>query len=230
MRKLLLLLIPLLPLLSTAQNDYAHHFSKPFSQVMEEISRQFGVKFKYNVDTTGLVVKYADSRIRPYSLDETLQGVCAPFDFVAWEQGRQTYKIKPYEYPRRKPEDGMRFTQYLSSLYDNAQQWESRRSLLRKEVRERLGIDPYLARCYEPKPQFGRQRRHDGYRTQNFRLPIMEGRSICGTIYVPEKGEKRKPLIICPAGHFAGGRYNPDLQKRYATLARMGAIAVSYDI
>ena len=63
-------------------------------------------------------------------------------------------------------------------------------------------------------------------------MPIKEGRTICGSIYTPVKSSAKfkSALIICPAGHFAKGRYNPDLQKRYATLARMGAIAVSYDI
>lgn len=245
MRKLLITTIITLSSLTTfAQNDYEHQFSKPFSQVMQEISKQFGVKFKYNVDTTGVVVKYADSRIRPYSLEETLKNVCGSVDFVAWEAGKNTWRIKPYEYMRRKPEDGRKFTAYLTSLYNNKEEWEARRELLKKEVRERLGIDSVLAKCYEnPEMQFGETRKYDGYEVQNFRLPIMEGRSICGSIYSPritKSGNKRGmkripalrkfPLIICPAGHFAGGRYNPDLQKRYATLARMGAIAVSYDI
>jgi len=215
-----------------AQNDYEHQFSKPFSQVMSEISAQFGVKLKYNVDTTGLVVKYADARIRPYSIDETLKNICAPFDFVAWDQGNSTYKIKPFEYPRRKPEDGAKFTAYLTQLNNTKEKWESRRALLKKEVRERLEIDAMLAKCYDAKPQLGKIRKYDGYTVQNFRLPIMEGRSICGSIYTPIKSsaKNKSALVICPAGHFAKGRYNKDLQHRYATLARMGAIAVSYDI
>ncbi|MCF0209345.1 MAG: hypothetical protein HUK07_07810, partial [Bacteroidaceae bacterium] len=215
-----------------AQNDFEHQFSKSFSQVMTELSAQFGVKFKYNVDTAGLVVKYADARIRPYSVTETLKNICAPFDFVAWENGEKTYKIKPFEYPRRKPEDGEKFTAYLTAQYNDKTQWENRRELLRKEVRQRLEIDPVLAQCYEPKPDLGKVRKYDGYTVQNFRLPIKEGRTICGSIYTPAKSsaKSKSALIICPAGHFAKGRYNPDLQKRYATLARMGAIAVSYDI
>ncbi|MCQ2244186.1 MAG: hypothetical protein MJZ32_07995 [Bacteroidaceae bacterium] len=222
----------LIALSASAQNDYEHQFSKPFSQVMAELSKQFGVKFKYDVDTTGIIVKYADARIRPYSIAETLKNICAPFEFVAWDQGKNTFRIKPFEYPRRKPEDGAKFTAYLSSLYNNTAEWENRRELLRKEVRERLGIDPVLAKCYEAKPLLGKIRKYDGYTIQNFRLPIMEGRTICGSIYTPAKSsaKNKSALIICPAGHFAAGRYNPDLQKRYATLARMGSIAVSYDI
>lgn len=217
----------------SAQNDYEHQFTKPFSQVMSELSKQFGVKFKYNVDTTGLVVKYADARIRPYSIDETLKNICAPFDFVAWDEGKDTWKIKPFEYPRRKPEDGAKFTAYLSQLNSTKDKWESRREQLRKEVRTLLNIDPYIAKCYaDAKPLLGKVRKYDGYTVQNFRLPLFEGRTICGSIYTPAKSsaKNKSALIICPAGHFAAGRYNKDLQHRYGTLARMGAIAVSYDI
>lgn len=228
----LIVLFSVLPIAANAQNDYDHQFSKSFSQVMAELSEQFGVKFKYNVDTTGVVVKYADARIRPYSIDETLKNICAPLEFVAWDEGKNTWKIKPFEYPRRKPEDGAKFTAYLTQLNNTKDKWESRREELKKEVRRLLEIDPVLAKCYEAKPQFGKVRKYDGYTVQNFRLPIMEGRSICGSIYTPIKSsaKNKSPLIICPAGHFAAGRYNRDLQTRYATLARMGAIAVSYDI
>ena len=37
-------------------------------------------------------------------------------------------------------------------------------------------------------------------------------------------------LIICPNGHFGGGRYREDQQQRMGTLARMGAICVDYDL
>ena len=37
-------------------------------------------------------------------------------------------------------------------------------------------------------------------------------------------------MIICPNGHFGGGRYREDQQQRMGTLARMGAICVDYDL
>ncbi|MBR3539864.1 MAG: hypothetical protein IKO08_00265, partial [Bacteroidales bacterium] len=49
--------------------------ARPLGQVLDRVEQQFGVRFKYNVDTTGLVLNYADSRIRPYSLDETLRNI-----------------------------------------------------------------------------------------------------------------------------------------------------------
>ncbi|MBP5346464.1 MAG: DUF3826 domain-containing protein [Bacteroidales bacterium] len=212
--------------------------ARPLSDVMNDVAQQFGVKFKYNVDTTGLVVKYAPSRIRPYSLEETLQNILAPFDFKAWDQGKKTWKIKPYEYPRRYDSDGAKMVNYLCSLYNNKEEWEPRRDALRKEVRQRLGIDSLKAHCVPLKPILGKVRKMDGYNVQNIAIELLPGYYVCGSIYLPANALAKKqvarqgkyPIIICPNGHWTNGRYNGDLQKRYATLARMGAICISYDI
>lgn len=212
--------------------------ARPLSCVMNDIAKQFNVKFKYNVDTTGLVLNYAESRIRPYSLEETLQNVLAVFDFKAWPNGKNTWRIKPYEYYRRYDEDGVKKIAYLNMLYSNRQEWEPRREALRKEVRARLGIDPLLAQCVDLHPILGKVRKREGYTVQNIALEILPGYYCCGSIYVPANALAKKqvaqggryPVIICPNGHWANGRYNEELQKRYATLARMGAICISFDL
>ena len=73
--------------------------ARPLGEVLDQVEQRFGVRFKYNVDTTGLVLNYADSRIRPYSLDETLRNILSVFDFKAWDQGKGIYKIKPIRIP-----------------------------------------------------------------------------------------------------------------------------------
>ncbi len=212
--------------------------ARPLGQVLDRVEQQFGVRFKYNVDTTGLVLNYADSRIRPYSLDETLRNILSVFDFKAWDQGKGVYKIKPYEYPRRFDEDGEKMVNYLNTLYSNKEEWEARRVALRREVRERLGIDPLLEKCVPIQPILGKPRRYDGYTVQNIALETLPGYYVCGSIYLPNNKIAKKavatrdgryPVIICPNGHWADGRYNQDLQVRFATLARMGAICISYD-
>ncbi|MCR5361516.1 MAG: DUF3826 domain-containing protein [Bacteroidales bacterium] len=215
-----------------------NRMTRPLSHVMNDLEKQFGVKFKYNVDTTHLMLDFAQSRIRPYSIEETLQNVLAPFDFKAWNQGKNTWKIKPYEYPRRFDSDGEKFVNYLNSLYSNREEWEPRRNALRKEVRERLGIDSLLAKCVNKPAILGKVRKMDGYTVQNIALELLPGYYTCGSIYVPNNATAKKavadkdkyPVIICPNGHWTNGRYNGDLQTRYATLARMGAICISYDI
>lgn len=241
MRKLLTIALLLLTTGAIAQ-DFEHQFTRSLSDVMGDVERRFGIRLKYDMDTTGLKVPYADFRIRPYSVEETLNNILAPFDFKPVFQQKNVWKVKRYEYPRRQPADGEKLIAYLSSLYHDKSQWEARRDSLRHEVAERLGIKPLRRRCLIQNNEFGVPRQHDGYTVQNFRLSTINGHTVCGSIYAPtamkwkkklisHEHEKGKyPLIVCPNGHFNGGRYNADLQKRYATLARMGAVCVSYDL
>lgn len=228
MKRLILPALLLFGMTAGAQT-YETKFTRPLSDVLGDVSKRFGVKLKYNVDTTGLKLAYADFRVRPYSLEETLNNILAPFDFKAVKQNDKLYKIKPYEYPRRQAEDGMKLVPYLSSLYADKAAWEARKDTLRKEVRARLGIDKILAVCSKEAPEYGKIRKFDGYTVQNFRLKTANGHTVCGSIYAP-KGKGKHPLIICPNGHFSNGRYGTVQQQRLATLARMGAICVDYDL
>lgn len=212
-----------------AQNNFEGHFTRPLGQVLDEIGQRFNVRLKYDIDTVGLKLPYADSRIRPYSVEESLTNVLAPFDYKFVKQSPTVYKLKRYEYPRRTTADGQKLLTWLSSLYSDSTSWELRRDSLRREVRERLTIDQALAKRADAAPVMGKIRKYDGYSVQNFSLETVGGRHVCGSIYAPlTKG--RHPLIICPNGHFSDGRYNEAQQQRLATLARMGAICVDYDL
>lgn len=215
--------------MSAGAQTFENKFTRPLSDVLNDVSARFGIRLKYNVDTTGLKLAYADFRVRPYSLEETLNNILSPFDFKAVKQNDKLYKIKPYEYPRRQPEDGQKMISWLTSLYSNKTEWEARRDTLRKEVRERLGIDKLLPLCSKEKPEYSKIRKFDGYTVQNFRLKTVNGHTVCGSIYAPTSKGKH-PLIICPNGHFSNGRYGKVQQLRLGTLARMGAICVDYDL
>jgi poly(3-hydroxybutyrate) depolymerase len=214
---------------ASAGNDYQGKYTRPLHDVMEDVAHRFGVRFKYNVDTVGKMLPYADFRIRPYSLEETLDNICKFFDFNWWDQGNGLYKIKPYEYPRRHVSDGQKMLAYLSSLYSDRTQFEARRDSVRREVRERLGIDEVLRQVVKGKARLSKVRRYDGYTVQNICMETVPGEHLFGSIYAPTtKG--RHALIICPGGHFNQGRYRKDQQQRLGTLARMGAVCVDYDL
>ena len=215
--------------ITASAQTYETKYTRPLSDILGDVSKRFGVKLKYNVDTTGLKLTYADFRVRPYSIEETLTNILAPFDFKAVKQNDKLYKIKPYEYPRRQPEDGMKLIPYLSSLYADKAAWEARKDTLRPEVRLRLGIDKLLPLCSKDAPEYGKIRKFDGYTVQNFRLKTVNGHTVCGSIYAP-RSKGKHPLIICPNGHFSNGRYGTVQQQRLGTLARMGAICVDYDL
>ena len=113
---------------------------------------------------------------------------------------------------------------YLSGLYTDKDQWEQRTEILRKEVRQCLGLDDMLkGTVKDAKPILSKVRKFDGYTVQNFALETLPGLYVCGSVYAP-RSKGKHALIICPNGHFGQGRYRKDQQQRMATLARMGAI------
>ncbi len=229
MKKIVLSLIILLISITSYSQSFETKFAKPLSQVLLEISARFNVKLKYDVDTLGKVVTYADFRIRPYSVEESLTNVLSLFDYKFVKQDDKTYKIKNYEYPRRTAEDGKKMLAYLNTLYKDSTEWNARKVCLRKEVREKLQIDSVLKKRVQSKPIISKIRKFDGYSVQNFAIETLPGLYVCGSIYSPLAGGKHA-LILCPNGHWGNGRYNDDLQKRFGTLSRMGATCVSYDL
>ena len=217
------------------------HFSLliPHFSFAEHRRRRFGVKFKFdkNVDTVGKKMPYADFRVRPYSLEMTLDNICKYYDWNWWKQSGNTYKIKLYEYPRRHEAEGKMMLDWLSSLYHNKEQWEARRDTLRREVRQRLELDKFLDSCVVTKDKKGnlvrpvilsKIRKHDGYTTQNICIELTPGQHLFGTIYASLKKGKHA-LIVCPDGHWPY-RYRKDEQQRLGTLARMGAVCVDFDL
>ncbi len=223
-------IVMLVLLQSLGSQSYETRFSKPLGQVLQEISNQFNIKLSYDIDTVGKVVPYADFRIRPYSVEESLNNVLALFDYKFVKQNNNSYKLRSYEYMRRTPADGAKMLAWLNGLYPDSISWENRRACLKKEIREKLQIDQIMAqRVKNVKPILSKVRKYNGYNVQNFALETLPGLFVNGSIYMPDSKGKHA-LILCPNGHWSGGRYNSDEQTRFATLARMGAICVSYDL
>ncbi|MDR0989575.1 MAG: DUF3826 domain-containing protein [Prevotellaceae bacterium] len=223
-----LLLLPGSAMVHAQSLNYENQFARPLGEVLRQIESRFGIRLKYEIDTIGKMLPYADFRIRPYSVEETLTNVLSPFDYKATLSGK-TYKLKPYEYPRRTVADGQKMIAYLRTLYHDGASFRKRAEELRPQVRRLLGIDELLQKRVEAKPILSKIRKMEGYSVQNFALQTLPGLYVCGSIYAPSKKGKH-PLILCPNGHFADGRYNKEQQIRMATLARMGAVCVDYDL
>ncbi len=216
-------------------------YERSVHDLMQDVGKRFGVKFKFdkNVDTVGKMMPYADFRVRPYSIEMTLDNICKYYDWNWWKQSGNTYKIKLYEYPRRHEQEGKMMLDWLSSKYHNKEQWEARRDSLRREVRQRLELDAFLDSCVMKtagKPAgtkerpviLSKVRKHDGYTTQNICIELTPGQHLFGTIYASLKKGKHA-LIVCPDGHWPY-RYRKDEQQRLGTLARMGAVCVDFDL
>ena len=232
MKRLLFCLMMMVGMLLEAPaQTYETQYRRPVNDVMQDVAKRFGVKFRFDsdVDTAGVMLTYADFRIRPYSLEQTLDNICKHLGWNWWKQNGNLYRIKLYEYPRRHVDEGRQMLDYLATKYHNAQEWEVRRAILKKEVRERLEIDAFLDSCVkDAKPILSKVRKHDGYTTQNICIELTPGQHLFGTIYASQK-KGLKPLIICPDGHWPS-RYRDDEQQRLATLARMGAVCVDFDL
>ena len=239
MKKMLCLLMLAATTTAGMSQTYETRFERSVTDLMNDVSKRFGVKFKFdaNVDTVGKKMPYADFRVRPYSLEMTLDNICKYYDWNWWKQSGNTYKIKLYEYPRRHEAEGKMMLDWLSTLYNNKEQWEARRDTLRKEVRQRLELDKFLDSCNRKmvngqwsmvNVELSKIRKHDGYTTQNICIELTPGQHLFGTIYASTKKGKHA-LIVCPDGHWPY-RYRKDEQQRLGTLARMGAVCVDFDL
>lgn len=231
---------------AAAQPAPGNRFVRPLGEVLRDVGERFGVRIackRFDPDTMQVV--YAGFRVRPYSLPETLDGLLHPLDLVWSGAGKIT--VQPYEYYRRTPADGEKLLAWLLEQYADRTAWEQRRKALLEGVREALDLGPFLrGLAAVPDVVLGPEVYHDGYTTRNYALETLPGLYVCGTVYAPSgpplpggrtisRGRRphapvRRPLIVSPSGHWAGGRYRADQQMRMATFARMGAVAVDMDI
>lgn len=209
----------------TADSSYV----KPLKDVLVGIEKQFGISIKYEDKMIqGKNLKYADWRINPWSVVESLNNVLAPFDYTFVDDNGR-YKIKNFEYPRRKADFGKRFLDYLETLYDNKDDWNLRKSKLKTCLIEALRFSE-LTKSPDSEIILTNKRSYKDYTVENFALETLPGIYVFGSIYRPNKLKKKHPIMLNPNGHFGNGRYRPDQQYRCATQARLGMIAVSWDL
>ncbi|MBT3783515.1 hypothetical protein HOF92_00990 [bacterium] len=119
----------------------------------------------------------------------------------------------------------------LASLrkgHGNLKNWLHRRSYLRKKVVSELGAD-FTRPVTRPAPFISRTLLRTGYKIQNLAFRTPEGQILTGNLYSPLTDGK-KPGILSPPDHADVGRFDPDLQIRCATLARMGALVFTWDM
>lgn len=117
--------------------------------------------------------------------------------------------------------------------YSTLADWKKRAENIRTGILRGANLDPLPSR--NPlNPIMRGERRQKGYTVENVAFESVPGFFVTGSLYRPEKISGEHPAILCPHGHFGGenggGRFRPDHQIRCATLARMGAITLAYDM
>lgn len=213
----------------SAQENSDNLYQKPLKQVLKDVENKFGVKIRYT-DSMVLnkTVNYADWRFRN-NADETLANILAPLDMKVNKEGDKKYKLKYYEYYRWTVEDGKEKLDSLASRYNDAKTWEARKNELRQCMFQALQLSPLPARPAS-KPILSNKRIYGDYSVENIALEVLPGLYVCGSIYQPTNIKGKIPVVLSPDGHFDKGRYRADCQYRCASLARMGCMAISYDL
>ncbi|WP_316818077.1 acetylxylan esterase [Pedobacter nyackensis] len=215
---------------AVAQNQNSDSlYRKPLKDVLAEIESRFKVKVKYNDNQVkDRWVNYALWRFRP-DVDETLMNVLAPLDMKVNKEAVGIYKLKEYEYHRWQAEEGREMLDYLATLSPDKMTWEQRKALIKPLLYEAQQLSPMPAKP-SSKPIITPKRVMDGYTVENIAIEILPGLYVNGSIYKPLKIKGQIPVVLSPDGHWAQQRYRADCQVRCAMIARMGAMAISYDL
>jgi len=204
-------------------------YREPLSQVLKEIQTQYGIKIRYKDSmVTNHWVTYARWRFRT-DVEKTLENVMASQDLSFSKTGDKSYKISSFQYHLKTTEEGKAQLEYFSTLYSDVAGWEKRKTELRACMYSALQLSPVPA-APASKPIITAVRKMDGYTVENIAFEVLPGVYTCGSLYRPAKIKGKIPVILCPDGHWDKHRYRADCQIRCATLARMGCIAISYDL
>ncbi|HEV3415652.1 MAG TPA: hypothetical protein VG056_02520, partial [Pirellulales bacterium] len=130
--------------------------------------------------------------------------------------------------------------------------WHERAEQLRRQLLVATGLWPMPTKTPANAVIHGRVDR-DGYTVEKVYLESYPGFFVTGSLYRPKGKSGRLPGVLCPHGHFPGGRFNETplkevrqqfidgaerfdiggrypLQARCVTLARMGCVAFMWDM
>jgi hypothetical protein len=214
-------------------NSYAQTsddaFKKPLKDVLVEIQSRYGISIRFPEELVkDRWVSYAQWRYRP-DVEQTLENILASQDITFAKDGDKKYKLQNFQYHLKTVEEGKQQLNWLSSLYNDAKSWQSRKDSLKKCILSalrltRLPTKPFSSPIVTPLRKF------KDYSVQNIAIETLPGIYVCGSLYRPLKYKGKMPVVLNPDGHFSKGRYREDCQYRCAALAKMGAIAFSYDL
>jgi hypothetical protein len=129
--------------------------------------------------------------------------------------------------------EGKAFLEKMRNKYTSEAQWKARAKEIRAQILRGTGLEKFPEKC-PLNPILGEKRTYDGYQVQNVAFESLPGVYVTGSLYTPLNYKGKIPGILNTHGHFNSpgdvGRYRPDAQKRFAVMARMGAMVFAYDM
>jgi sugar phosphate isomerase/epimerase/dienelactone hydrolase len=229
LRSLVLLTLVFLINKTYSQQNTDNSYAKPLKQVLSDIEKKFGIKVRYaDSMIAGKTVNYAEWRYRN-DAETTLDNVLSPFDMKVKKDGDKAYKLSYYEYYRWPVAEGWAELDRIAAQYKTLDEWEKRRQALKPCLMEALQLSK-LPALPASNPIITPERKMDGYTISNIAIEILPGVWINGSLYKPARYKGKIPVILNPDGHWEKQRYRADCQYRCAALAKMGAMAFSYDL
>lgn len=113
--------------------------------------------------------------------------------------------------------------------YPDRASWEPRKQAIRRQILAACGLWP-LPETPDVKARIYGKLDRDGYTIEKVVLETLPGFYLTGNLYRPLGKTGRQPGILCPHGHWPEGRFNEQIQARGIGMARLGGIALVYDM
>jgi hypothetical protein len=132
-------------------------------------------------------------------------------------------------------QDAKKQLEEFAKTYSNLHQWKARAQRICEGILRGAELQPLPKKC-PLNPVSVNIRSYNGYTVQNVAFESLPGVFVTGSLYHPKGGKGPFAAVLCPHGHWEppdandSGRFRADMQKRCATLARMGAVVFAYDM
>ena len=118
----------------------------------------------------------------------------------------------------------------FASEWNSLDSWGKRADVIRKGIITGMKLDQMPKVTGDIKLIVTKTHQGDGYIVENVAFESFPGFYVTGNIYRPVNPDKKCAAILSPHGHWANRRLTAEVQARCATLARMGAIVLVYDM
>jgi len=125
--------------------------------------------------------------------------------------------------------EGKAALEQFATTYNDQESWEKRADHIRQTIIQ--GSRIWQLPQHTPlKPIIHSKRTYDGYTVENVAFESLPGFFVTGNLYRPTQKQSSYAAILAPHGHGTDPRFSEYVQRRCASLARMGAIVFAYDM